>query len=91
MAAVDLRARPDRDGLLVEGNLVVIRQRMGKGDITVRAADITEVRGSRSMGELPFLQGTLNLRVGGKKYVLRRLPKKQRDIAINALRAAMIA
>jgi hypothetical protein len=79
-----------RDGLLVDGNMVVIRQRgPRRGDITIRASDITEVRASRSAGDIPFLHGSLNLRVGGKKYVLRRLPKAQRDVAVNVLRKAM--
>jgi hypothetical protein len=81
-----------RDGLTVDGGQIVIHQRTaGKGDISIRASDVTEVRPSHSQGDLPFLQGSINLRVGGKKYVLRRLPKKERDTAVGALREAIAA
>jgi hypothetical protein len=73
------------DGLTIEDGQLIIHQKGFKGDIFVRPRDVTEIRASRSMYDIPFLQGTLNLRVGGKKYVLRGLPKGQRDAALRAL------
>jgi hypothetical protein len=78
------------DGLTIDDGQIVIHQRtLGKGDISIRPSDVTEVRASHSQGDLPFLQGSINLRVGGKKYVLRRLPKKDRDAAMIALQEAI--
>ena len=92
MPAFDLKPSSQfHDGLLIDGNSVVLRQRTGRGDISIRASDITEIRASRSAGDIPFLHGSLNIRVGSKKYVLRRLPKGQRDQALQALREAMAA
>ncbi|MCJ7510780.1 MAG: hypothetical protein MUP14_07840 [Dehalococcoidia bacterium] len=85
------RAATFHDGLSIEKGTVTIHQKGFKGDITIQARDITEVRASRSQGDIPFLQGSINLRVGTKKYVLRRLPKGKRDAALVALRRVMVA
>jgi hypothetical protein len=85
------RAATFHDGLSIEKGMVIIHQRGFSGDITIQGKDITEVRGSRSQGDIPFMQGSINLRVGNKKYVLRRLPKAKRDAALIALRRVMVA
>lgn len=78
-----------RDGLTVTPAITTISQRMGKGDIAIPTRTITAVSGYRAAYDIPFTEGSLTIRCGSKKYVLRRLPKAQRDAAVQAIQQAM--
>lgn len=78
-----------RDGLTIDESTVTIHQRtMGKGDVTIPAQEITHVSTHMPGLTLPLMQavGTLELRVGSKKYALRRLPVDELKEAEAALR-----
>lgn len=78
-----------RDGLTVEDSTVTIHQRtMGKGDVVIPSKEITHVSTHRPAFTLPLMEavGTLELRVGSKKYALRRLPLAELDQAEAALK-----
>lgn len=81
-----------RDGLSVRGGMVIIHQRTpGKDDIMVPASQLTHVSANKPLIRLPWpkARGSLTLRVGSKKYVLRRIPVDQLDEAVAALQDAM--
>ena len=78
-----------RDGLTIDESTVTIHQRtMGKGDITIPAKEITHVSTHMPGLTLPLMRavGTLELRVGSKKYALRRFPVEELKEAEAALR-----
>jgi hypothetical protein len=81
-----------RDGLTIDDSTVTIHQRtMGKGDITIPAKEVTHVSTHRPALTLPLLEavGTLELRVGSKKYALRRLPLTELEQAETVLRTVI--
>lgn len=83
-----------RDGFTITPTLLTIHQRMGKGDIVIPVRDITQVsigKGSPLTGLVPGMNrnSTLEIRVGSKKYSVRRLTNEEAKAAQAALGEAM--
>lgn len=80
-----------RDGFTVKGHTVTIHQRTpGKGDIIIPTSQITHISANKPFLRLPWVsRGSLTLRVGSKKYVLRRIPIDQLEEAVDAVQDAM--
>lgn len=92
MKTYTLKSTLGRDGLTINERTLTIHQRtMGKGDITIPTSDITSVGTHIPPFSMPFVKkvGTLELRVGSKKYALRRLPISDLVEAETALREVM--
>ena len=81
-----------RDGLTIEDATVTIHQRtMGKGDVVIPSKEITHISIHKPAFTLPLMKavGTLELRVGSKKYALRRLPITELEQAEAALKSVI--
>jgi len=73
------------DGLEVYADRIILNQRTtGSGGIVIPKAQITEVR-TQGMWSLDGRGYRLHLRVGPKKYVLRRLKKEEAEGAAAAI------
>jgi hypothetical protein len=76
-----------RDGVAIEGDVLMIHQRLGGGTIVVPANEIMSVSGYKAILDLPFVEASLVIQTRYHKYVVRRLPKKDRNAAIAAIQA----
>ena len=88
-----LEQRLGRDGLTVYPDRLEIHQRAGKGDIYIPVREVTAISLGGNPYSLPFLglnrTRTLVLRVGSKKYVIRRLTSAEAKEAQEAIAQQM--
>ena len=75
------------DGLEVYPDRVIIVQRtIGSGSISIPRSTITEIR-TQGMWSIDGRGYRLHLRVGSKKYVIRRLKKVEAEAAAQAIKS----
>lgn len=76
------------DGLSIDDKFLLIHQRRGKGDVTIPFSQITGVTSFTKKGFL-FSRDTarLQITVGGKRYVVRRLPIAAQEEVVRVIRA----
>ena len=72
--------------ITIDGSRITLKEFMKDSEVTFDKSEISEVELRRGVYDIPFLEKSIALRLkNGKKYVIRRLKKKEAEEIRNQL------